>query len=320
MVFGVGFFALAMALTMSIRSLAETVKNNDNKRGNETFYLSESAMREGYYQYENNPSYEGSASIFPGISASTTIAENWPYIEVIGVAERKQANRKTVYKVVSGGAALNCAAYSSHVIDLKSNAAEIIGNVYAGDEIKDPHDNVTEGLKLTSADVYIPAPIIDIAPYISESPMEYSAAEASQGIEDGSINNSVVYVNDSGETKIEGGSDPIDFNGSLVTTGSLRINSGKLSALGNRVAIYVEGDLYLEGNVEINGIVYVKGFTKITGNGNKITGSLISVGAIETTDLSGSITIDFDENLSEVWSELAGLRASSPEIISWEER
>jgi len=329
MIFGVGFFALGLALAVSIKSLAETSKNNDNKKGNETFYLSEAAMREGYYQYKNNPSpdsYSPTPEPFPDSNASVEILINndWPYKEIIGIAERNAAHgetshRENVYKIVSGGAAFNCAAYSSYVINLNGNA-QIIGNVYAGDEINDPRGNISGGSKLTSSDVIIPAPIIDIDPYISESPMAYTASQAGNGIEDGTINNSVVYVNDTHETKINGGPHSINFTGSLVTVGDLRLNSGTFTALGEHVAIYVEGDLYLEGGVEINGIVYVKGNTKITGNGNKITGSLISVGAIETTDLLGTITIDFDENLSEVWSDLTGLNTTSPVIDSWEER
>jgi len=328
MVFGVGFFALSLALTMAVKNLAETAKNSDSKRGSEAFYLSESAMREGYYQYKKDPSYSGdnSISLNKNFLTRTVISnDEWPYKKLLGIADGKNTHRETVYKIeFPESIPFDCAIYSNN--NLRINGGNGL-NVTNGGKIFVRNNFINKGNinveVVNSSPFDIPNPEIDIEEYLTKAENDgllVSFAKAEDAIDHlGENNNEVLYIEESNPKK-----DPklnTNFTGSLVTESNLEINGGTYNAINNYATFIVNGDLKFSGDSTINGIVFVKGETNFTGGNTTINGSLISLGEIGLLTLGGSVTINYN---SSDWKNLAGLQylvaSSSPKIIQWLEQ
>jgi len=86
--------------------------------------------------------------------------------------------------------------------------------------------------------------------------------------------------------------------------------------------VIVEGDLTVLGGATINGIVYVRGTTSFGAGNNTVNGSLISVGGISATDITGNTTINYVPLPIEDLDDMPGLvttSSSPPKVVEWGE-
>lgn len=348
-VFAVGLFALGTSLTLATGALGELAKNRDTNSGDQSLYSAEANTREGAYQFQNDPTYAGGASLLLNDTTTSSITATslgWPYAKVKGEAENPLTNRKVshVITVYPEGLAFDHAVYAQDSLVFKGNltvasgsvfantgidfdgaSAEILGNAYSGGEI-DEHDEDSVGGETVAAVAYIPAPQIDLEPYrdaaaatTPSSTLFFSSSDAKNYL-NGQTRDAVVFVDATTKTTIS--SSDTNLTGSLVTMGDLDLLGGTYQVWPDYVAIIVEGDLKIAGGTTIYGIVYVKGSTSFGGGNNTITGSLISAGGASVTDLTGNATIYYDPDIATSFQNLEGLNTTStttPRILLWEE-
>ena len=342
----IGFFALAAATAISLDVFSELSKDQDTIFGDLAFHNSESAVKEGFYQYRENPSsYAGGATelINKSLSAEISVASlDWPYAEIKGIAENKLSQRKNIYAVTlfpealtfnyaifsqselnfKGNVTINGNIFANEKIEFQGSGAEVNGDAFSPNEI-DGAENI-EGNVVTDVEP-IPPPQIDLQSYYELAQNEGTFFSTSAEAED-YLNNqtkeALVFIQDpeSLGTKIQG--ENTRLFGFLAVEGDLEITGGTFTASENYPAIIVWGDLKITGGTTINGVVYVTGETSFGAGNNVINGSLLSVGNVNKTELSGNTTINFDPSLATVWEDLPGLNlvsAGKPRILNWRE-
>ncbi|MFH1451121.1 MAG: hypothetical protein ABIF89_00755 [bacterium] len=349
--FGVGLFALATSLTISLGSLMELAKNRNNFLGTRSSYAAETAATEGFYAYQSDTNYPGGNSAentSPLInetesSSIEVIPLTWPEVEIKGMADNKISHRETVYtiNVFPEGMAFNYAAYAQNSLNIGGSVL-IDGSIFANNEIviNGSSAQVTEdvfsatnvdsgngniGGEIFSNVTPLPAPQINIEDYRDAATQYFEDIAEAKTYTNGLNGTEIIFIEPPEGT----GNIIIHVNkleGSLIVKGgpetTLVLNGGEYAATDNYAAIVVEGNLRLAGNVEINGVVYVSGSTSFGGGDNVINGSLVSVGGASVIDFTGHTTINYDPSIAETWANLTGLEPTStqsPRIIRWRE-
>jgi hypothetical protein len=338
----IGFFAIATAVTISSGSLTELLKNRDTIFGELAFHASESAVKEGIYQYRESPSsYSGGT---PELINKTLAADiivtslDWPYVEIEGMAENKISQRKNIYTLTlfpealafnyaifsqselnfKGNVTINGNIFANESIDFQGNSAEVNGDAFSPGTIEGGEDNINGEIN-TNVEP-IPPPEINLADYYDIAQNEgiiFSFSSEAENYISNQIREDIVYVEDLGKTKIQG--DNTQFSGSLIVVGDLDLTGGTFTRRENYPALIVQGNLRIAGGTTINGVVYVMGETSFGGGTNTINGSLVSVGNVKT-ELTGNTTINFDPELVPDWNNLPGLDLVStgkPRITKW---
>lgn len=347
-IFGVGFFALATALTLTTGIIVELIKDRNIVSGDRSFYTAETASREGVYQYIENDSASGNLPLtvnnIPPSSISFSISPSprgWAYREAEGDAGNNLTNRKirNTLLLFPAGATFDYAVYSESNLTIKGGNNNVIigdifsntgigcdgnpdiqGNAYSAgptgsiDDCEDNADSINEDIKI------IPSPEIDLTLYQNAAQNNPLGSTYFTDADDGEnyLNNQthtfpyeVIFVDDNiNEINIQNA----NLTGSLVVKGNLQLSGGTtINASDDYAAIIVEGNLRITGDTTIYGLVYVTETTNFSGGNNSIYGSLISVGGTET-DIAGSVTIDY-EALSGPPGGIVILE--DPKIINW---
>ena len=334
-VYGVGLFALATALTLTTGILTELIKDRNSMAGDRSFYTAESTLKEGVYQYINSGSVTGNlpTSINNIDTNLTSYSINssprgWAYREVEGSAENNLTNRKvnSTLLLFPSGATFDYAVYSENDLTIKGSTT-IIGNIFSNgtvscnggpdiqgdafssgsiDHCDGNADSVNEGAAI------IPPPDIDPNYYGGMADCTSDSTHVKNDCLSGPTTG-VIFADDPGnETNLQN----INLTGNLTVIGDLSLSGGAvINASGDYAAIVVEGDLKVTGNNTITGLVYVTGNTTFGHGNTTITGSLVSIGGTET-DIGGNVTIDY--------VALSGPPGGTdttpdPKIISWGE-
>lgn len=348
-VFGIGLFALGAALSIEIGVLTELAKNQNAVASDQVFYTAEANTTEGIYQYINEiettsvSTYTGGATPLLNNTDSNSITAEpaaWPYVKVRGSSNNDDTNRAVIHTVTvfPEGQAFDYGVYAQNQLTFGGNIT-VNGNIFANDGIEFNGNNAE-----INGDAFSPVPITDqdningeavdglepifppdivAGPYKDEAILEgtYFAFPANA---EAYLNNfereNIIFVDSAVKTKIQGAN--TSLKGSLVTAGDLDLTGGTYTAANNYAAIVVYGNLKIAGGAIINGVVYVKGSTSFGGGNNVINGSLVSAGGASVTDVTGSATINYDQNLATIWPDLAGLDTTTnepPKIILWNE-
>lgn len=348
-ILGVGSLALGAALTVAIGSLTELAKNRNTISGDQVFYTGEAAVSEGAYRYLSASSFAATAGQAINNTATSTVEViplSWPYVKARGRAANARTHRGVVrvitlypeglafdYAVYAqndlafgGNMIVNGNVFANNGIDGgNSNGVEINGDAFTPEDIDDDKNNI-EGMSVTGVNP-IPPPVIELDPYrdaaLAALPSTYFAtsSDAVTYVHGNSLDNVIIFIDDEDTEAVIGNSNTA-VTGSIAKVGDLHLKGGIYSAIDTYVAIYVTGDLRITGGTTINGIVYVTGNTSFGGGNNVINGSLISAGGASVTDLTGTMTINFDPSVYDTWPSLTGLNTTStsaPEIILWEE-
>jgi hypothetical protein len=347
-VLSVGFFALSMALVNSLGALTELTKNRNTGFGENAFYNAEAAAREGAYQYiknyinGNNEPYNPEnydKIINNNSSAKIDIIENWPLAEIVGMAHNQYTLRKVAYivNVFPEGLAFDHAVFSKNNLNFSGDSfvegnifaenkisfngvnAEIDGDAFSTGEIE-PTSNIKGSINSFSGS--IPYPQIDLDSYIEAASNSGTFFDSSKDAEKylKGEQSGVIFIDQT--TKKTSLQDQTSLTGSLVVKNNLDLTGGKYVASDNYLAIIVFGDLKVAGGAEIHGVVYVFGSTSFGAGGAKIYGSLISIGEINDTELTGTAKIFYDQELTNNWQEIQGLNTVSsvdPIITNWKE-
>ena len=347
-ILGIGFFILAIGLTLTGQIVVEIMRNRNTIAGDQSFFTAEAAAREGVYQYRSNASYLGGTPqlINNTVSGEIIVTDiGWPYIEAGGKASNI-TNRNVIITLnlfpegeafdhaiysqhnlwLSGNTAINGSIFANNSIDINNAAVDVNGNAFSPNEFDD-NFGVIDGDIVIGVDP-IPQPEIDLTDYINEANANgtyFMDKNDAQNYLNGQSQTAVVFIEDLGETHIQGGGGTT-LNGSLVTKGNLRLSGGTYNATGDLAAIIVEGNLRIGGGTTINGIVIVKGNATLVGGGGpntiNITGALIVLGETNLTSLNGNININYDLALASSWQNLTGLILTSSvpsKIKSWRE-
>ena len=327
-ILGIGFFVLAIGLTLTGQIVVEMMRGRNTIAGDQSFFTAEAASREGVYQYLNDISYSGgNLQEINNIIADISIATStWPdrYATATAVATNNLTNRvvKYIIDTYPGGDAFDKVLYSGNDLELPSDASmkKIDGAVYAENNFS-KHNQLQIDCDVstcvsTSGVEYIPLPIIDRNDLVNSATV---VSDISTGLEN--------YLNN----LCSSSTDAVIFASSTVpTTLTLNINCSSPPEALEIKALIVEGDLIIEGDSQIRALVYVMGTTTIDVNGSKkvpITGALISLGNIivdkgGTGWGSGESGIIYDKDMASFWKNLIGsatLGASTRRIIGWQQ-
>jgi len=342
-VLAVGLFAFGAAVVMASNAVNGLNKNMNTTSGDQVFYTAESATEEGIYQFiQSMASLYGDQNFdtINNVSESGfTIIKDWPYAQVVGSSTGTGVHRDVSMRVAlfPGAGAFDHAVYANHTLDISGGAnMEIWGDVFANDAINcggnpnihgvaaspgsiSPSCNTDESVEGDSVEV-IPPPQIEPDEYFDAAVLDghyYASSTPAQSFLNNASTTAYVFSNDPGLTKIHNAT----LYGFLYITGDLQLtgNDSTISAADGYAAIVVDGDLSITGTPIINGIVYVRGATSFSGGNKTINGSLISAGGLDTTALSGSVTINYVSS-----GEIEGFEATSTDSLqisssSWSE-
>jgi hypothetical protein len=342
-----GTFILSMASAYALTSLTSLSKGNTTRSGVRTFQTAESAALEGAYQYIgaaiDDAAYSGgeaqllNSSESSGIEVEKNWPSEWPYVYVSasstdGVTTR-EINRKIT--VFAEGEAFDYAVFADNSLNA-GGSSEINGNVFANNSIDLSGSSDVNGNAYTPGDIdgeehadevstttvlTIPPPNIESGPYYSAAVSGGTYFDNDNDAENYLKNKTLeafVFSDDTDEiTNVQG----TTLTGFLYTTGDLKLSSGgTYTASDDFAAIICEGDLEISGGVTINGVVYVKGSTSFGSGNNTINGSLISVGNVSATDITGNVTINY---VPMPWQYIEGLgtttSAVAPRVLEWGE-
>jgi formylmethanofuran dehydrogenase subunit C len=341
----IGFFALAAAISISLNVFNELSKDRDTIFGDLAFHSSESAAKEGVYQYRENTSYSGGTPKLINKALTGDISVDcetfdWPYIEIAGSAENKISQRTNIYTLTLFPEALafNYAVFSQSELNFKGNVtingdifanenrefqgsgAEVNGDAYSPEGIEGGENNINGEIN-TNVEP-IPPPQINLEDYYEIAQNQgiiFNNASETENYINNQIREDIVYIEDLNGTKLQG--ENTQFFGCLIVEGDLDLTGGTYTKTENYPAIIVQGNLRIAGGATINGAVYVMGQTSFGGGTNTINGSLISVGNVKT-ELTGNTIINFDPDLVPNWEDLPGLDPIStgkPKILNWRE-
>lgn len=346
-IFGVGFFALGSALTISSGILSATHKNHNTVSSHESFYTAESAMREGTYQFLHDDSYISTSynALNDTSESDITIEDFGTHIRVVGSADNA-THREVIQNVITfpEGFAFDYAIYAENDLDIAGNAditgpifgngeicvsgsADIDGNANAGGEVStDPPCSISGISGETDSDAAgIPPPEVDNAVYLAAADMIFADADdAEEYLEDNAPTSGIIYITDTAEVKITSG---VDHTGIIVTDGNLLISGSTLTSFiesnpdADPLVLIVNGNLRVTGNAVIIGIVYVRGAITFGAGSPTVSGSIISTETIET-EVTGSANIVYDPDIASAWQSIEGLETTSSEPlrIVWSEK
>jgi hypothetical protein len=340
-VFGVGLFALSVALTASSGILVEMAKNRNTTLGSQAFYTAEAGMKEGVYQYSGNNSYTGGALTMLNNTDSGSISLET--INEIRSIVKASAGRETNNRTVSGiielypNLSTKYSVYSGANLNI-SGIASIEGNAFAnnnatisgissvdGDLIARNNLSII-GLPTVSGETLcgacgdsvtpVPAPTIDTDAYrqeaISSGTYFINTAAAAAFIQSGVPINTVVFVENPGTLVLNGIS---EMSGSLYTTGSVVINGvHTINTTTGFASVVIEGNLNAIGILNA-GVVYVNGWSTFTGS-SSIEGALIALGG---TTITGLAEVIFTPQTVALWQDTAIPSPIKPAFTYWEE-
>lgn len=346
----IGIFALTLSLVVASGVAGGFSKNHNTAASNDAFYTAEAAMREGMYQYERSSSTYAGGS-FPLLntvdsSTVTIVSDTWPYVDIVGAANGRGSYRTVTehFTTFPEGLAFSHAIYAKYDLAI-GGSATVNGNIFAngnitlsgsteinGDAISSStitqtgggHGSDVTGAVVQGADP-IPAPAIDIAPYIAAaqaSSTYFSTSSDAEAYLKNIPRRAIVVVDDPTSRNGTNLQNQTDLTGSLVVNGDLTLTGGTYTATGTYAAVVVIGNLSVSGGTTIKGIVYVTGTTTFGAGNNTVVGSIISVGGVSAVSFSGKTTVTFDPTIAANWQNLTGLATTSiavPEPVEWSE-
>jgi len=341
-VLSIGMFALGTSLIVARGVLQQLVVNRSNVSTYQAFYAAESGAEEGAYQFvhaPDDPPYTGGtlATLINDTSAEITVT-SLPFSAAIinGGASKDDNSRNVFYYALKHpeAPAFSYGIYTPYKIELSGHVTVNNGNVFAGEEVccggfkadgscdkpypENNCSNVSTGNVEKNQDTTSPS--IDSQPYKDAAIANSSYFEKKTDVPNKYFKDSktgVIFINDSFSISESGA----QVDGALWINGDLDLSGGTFSATDNYFAIIVTGNLKISGNATINGVVYVNGDTEI-GSGNvTINGSLICAGAASLINAGGTLTVNYDSDLANVWDDFAGLTLNAaPEIDQWGEK
>ena len=317
-ILGIGFFVLAIALTLTGQIVVEIMRNRNTIAGDQSFFTAEAAAREGFYQYLATTSYTGGNpellnDVSEGSISVTTSTLGVAHREVIGTAKNNLTNRKVIYTVVfleglafeyalfsesdlylGGNAKVGGNTFSNGTTSVNSNAVTMNGDVTSAGNITAGNTgqfwNRISGATTTNADpISAPQITIDFDEYKNAADSNGTLFTAKADFEsylDGNASASGVIFASTTES-INLSHPDTDLSGSVVTLDDLQIVDGKFSSPDDRATIVVAGDFTMTGG-EIEGNVYVEGDFRM--NVGKIEGIVYVKGG--TTFGAGNWTIE----------------------------
>ncbi|MCM8784376.1 MAG: FapA family protein [Candidatus Omnitrophica bacterium] len=291
----VGFVGLSMLST-------GTRKSVDYLYSEKAFYIAEAGVEVALRKLQDNWDNWKTSSNFPngslaggtfslsvyddddGDNNPDTDSNNCVIIESTG--EYQQARRRIKVYVDRSGLP-DAAIYSNNNVDVKSNSADVTGNVVAN-TINDPHNRIS-GEKETG-NTFLPT--LDLAWFRAQaeantlngnkgSPGNYFPGEFKTNLP--SLNG-VIYI----DTYVSGNNKhKVTISGNIIT------ESGE----GNPAVLIINGDLNLKGTgagLKFNGLIYVTGEVEADsdiGGNVEISGMVISNGAL---DIAGNAVIGYN--------------------------
>jgi len=182
-----------------------------------------------------------------------------------------------------------------------------------------------DGLAYESADTIQP-PTINLNPYrtmaIANGTYFTNTNQAAAYIQSNPPNHPTVFVENNGTLSLNNNN--LNFQGTIITTGSFSINGGTISSniVSNPLVLYVTNDFLIRGNANVNGIVYVGGSTTFGNGTNRITGAMLSVQPLANLSVNGNAIVTYDSNYGTAWKSVVGLdkdSGTSPKIRRWYE-
>jgi len=327
-VLSIGIFALGASLIAARGVLQQLVTNRGNVSTYQAFYTAESGASEGAYQFLKSDTYSGGTlAVLNNTSADISLISAFGVATITGDSQKDGNFRRVFYEVAKylEGPTFSYGLYTPYIVEVSGNVT-VNGNVFAAEGVN------PEGEPLGSAEIN--GDIIDdqtpYPPKIESGPYYDAAisggtffnnANSAEAYLEGTTEEmtAVVFVDNAGKSKMD--LQDANLRGSLWVTGDLKITGGTFNSIEPWLVIVVEGNLEVVGNPVINGIVYVKGNTTIGAGTVQIFGSLVCVGNTSIIDVSGNITVTYDENIATFWEDIVGLNHSySPKINRWDER